>query len=329
MRFLGRLRVTYVPANFPLRINHESGSRPNSLLDYAAMKTLILRTLCLVVFVATCAAAQGVIPLYPGTPPGSTPENYPEKAYFSKVWNTEVVTNVTKPTLTVVKPAPELANGTAIVICPGGGFMALSINSEGFDVAKYLAAKGVTAFVLKYRLAHTGEDGAQEFTDLWDKDRQKLHELLDKAVPLSIADGLAAVTYVRQHASEWKISPDRVGIIGFSAGGTVTAGTALRYAPEGRPAFVAPIYASATRLKDPVPADAPPMFIAAATDDQLGLAPDSIALYEKWTAAHKSAELHIYAEGGHGFGMHQHHIPTDHWIDRFADWLELQGWLKK
>src|SRR5207248_10570170 len=126
------------------------------------------------------------------------------------------------------------------------------------------------------RLAHTGEDGTQEFTDLWDKDRQKLRELLDKAVPLSIADGLAAVTYVRQHASEWKISPDRVGIIGFSAGGTVTAGTALRYAPEGRPAFVAPIYASATRLKDaPVPTDAPPMFIVAATDDQLGLAPDS------------------------------------------------------
>jgi len=293
------------------------------------MKTLILRTLCLTVFLSTCASAQDVIPLYPGTPPGSTPENYPEKEYFSKIWNTEVVTNVTKPTLTVFKPAPELKNGTAIVICPGGGFMALSINSEGIDVAKYLAAKGVTAFVLKYRLAHSGEDATAEFTALM-ADRQKFQETVGKVIPLTIADGLAAVTYVRQHASQWNISPDRVGIIGFSAGGTVTAGTALRYAPEGRPAFVAPIYASATRLKDePVPADAPPMFIVAATDDNLGLAPDSIALYEKWRTANKSVELHMYAKGGHGFGMRKNNIPTDHWIDRFAEWLDLQGFLKK
>jgi acetyl esterase/lipase len=78
-----------------------------------------------------------------------------------------------------------------------------------------------------------------------------------------------------------------------------------------------------------VPADAPPMFIAAATDDNLGLAPDSIALYQKWTEAHKSAELHMYVKGGHGFGMRKQNIPTDHWIDRFSDWLELNGWLKK
>ena len=102
-----------------------------------------------------------------GTPPGSAPENYPEKSYFSKIWNTEVVTNVTKPSLTVFRPAPNLANGTAVVICPGGGFMALSINSEGNELAKYLAEKGVTAFVLKYRLAHTGEDATQEFTALF------------------------------------------------------------------------------------------------------------------------------------------------------------------
>jgi acetyl esterase/lipase len=130
----------------------------NSLLNYAAMKTSLIRTLCLVVFLTALAAAQEVIPLYPGTPPGSTPENYPEKEYFSQLWKTEVVANVTKPTLTVFKPSPESRNGTALVICPGGGFMALSITSEGTDVAKYMVARGVTAFVLKYRLAHTGED---------------------------------------------------------------------------------------------------------------------------------------------------------------------------
>ncbi len=300
---------------------------PRSLLHYAAMKTFLVRTLCAVVLLATLAASQEVIPLYPSMPPGSASESYPEKQYFSKLWNTEVVTNVTKPSLTVFKPSPETRNGTALVICPGGGFMALFINSEGTDVAKYMAARGVTAFVLKYRLMHTGDDAPQEFTELF-ADRQKFREMIRGTVRLAIADGLAAVTYVRQHASEWGVSPDRVGIIGFSAGGRVTAGVAFLYLPEGRPAFVAPIYEGGETSKDvPVPADAPPMFIAAATDDSLGLVPDSIALYERWTGAHKSAELHLYAKGGHGFGMRKQNLPTDHWIDRFADWLELQGWL--
>ena len=198
------------------------------------MKTFLIRTLCLVAFVSTLAAAQEVIPLYPGTPPGSTPETYPEKEYFSQTWNTEVVANVTKPTLTVFKPSPELKNGTAVVICPGGGFMALSIASEGTDVAKYLAARGVTAFVLKYRLAHTGDDATQEFTDLY-ADRQKFHDTMGKVIPLAVADGLAAVTYVRQHAAEWGVSPDRVGIIGFSAGGS-SHGRGCLSLLAGRPA---------------------------------------------------------------------------------------------
>jgi len=110
----------------------------------------------------------------------------------------------------------------------------------------------------------------------------------------------------------------------------VTAGVAFHYQPEGRPAFVAPIYAGGETFKDDsVPADAPPLFLVAATDDQLGLVPESIALYQKWTAAHKSAELHLYAKGGHGFEMREQNLPTAHWIDRFADWLELQGWLHK
>ena len=293
------------------------------------MRPSVLRTLGALAVLAASAAAQDVIPLYPGVPPGSTDESYPEKQYFSKVWNTEVVTNVTRPTLTVFKPAAGTAGGSAIVICPGGGYMALSINSEGIDVAKWLAARGMTAFVLKYRLAHTGEDATQEFATLY-RDRPKFGQLIGKVVPLAIADGIAAVAYVRKHASEWGISPDRVGIVGFSAGGGVTAGVAFRYTAESRPAFVAPIYAGASGFKDiPVPADAPPMFLAAATDDQLGLAPDTIALYNAWTAAHKSAELHMFAKGGHGFGMRKQGLPSDRWIDRFGDWLEMEGWLKK
>ncbi len=299
-----------------------------TLVDLSAMKTFVVRILSIVLSLTAVAAAQDVIQLYPGVAPGSPAASYPEKQYFSKTWNTEIVTNVTRPTLTVFKPAAELKNGTAIVICPGGGFMALSIASEGTEVAKYLAAKGVTAFVLRYRLAHTGDDAAQEFQQLM-ADGPKFQAMLEAVEPLSIADGLAAVTYVKQHAAEWGVSPDRVGIIGFSAGGAVTVGVAFHYTPEGRPAFVAPIYAGGMGKDVPLPADAPPLFVAAATDDSLGLAPQSGALYQKWLDAHKSAELHIYAKGGHGFGMRKQNIPTDHWIDRFAEWLQMQGFLNK
>jgi acetyl esterase/lipase len=206
--------------------------------------------------------------------------------------------------------------------------MALSIKSEGTDVAHWLAARGVTAFVLKYRLAHTGDDATQEFTTAF-QDRKKFGEILRTVVPLSIADGLAAVAYVRKHASDWGIDPSRVGIIGFSAGGEVAAAVGFRYTPESRPAFVAPIYPGTFATRNlPVPEDAPPMFLAAASDDQLGLAPDSVRLYTRWLDAHKSAELHMYSKGGHGFGMRKQGFPSDAWIDRFGDWLQLQGFLK-
>ena len=290
------------------------------------MRRFAVRILYTVLSLVAVAAAQDVIPLYPGIAPGSTQQNYPEKAYISPVWHEDVITNVTRPTLTIFQPSPELKNGTAVVICPGGGFMALVIGNEGTDLAKYLAAKGVTAFVLKYRVAHTDGDATQEFDALY-ADKQKFSETMKTVQPLAVADGLAAVKYVRQHAKEWGVSPDRVGIIGFSAGGFVTAEVALHYAPEGRPAFVGLIYGGALSKDAPVPADAPPMFIAAATDDSLGLAPQSVALYQKWTAAHKDAELHMYEKGGHGFGMHKQNLPTDHWIDRFTDWLQLEGFL--
>jgi len=239
-----------------------------------------LRSICLVALLAAASlSAQEVIRLYSGAAPGSEDGNYPEKRYFSNAWNTEVVTNVSQPTLTVYKPDPAGANGTSIVICPGGG---------------------------------------------------ERHESIGKVIPLSVADGMAAVTLVRKRATEWGLAPDRVGIIGFSAGGTVAAGTGFGYTPESRPAFVAPVYAATDFVKNtPVPADAPPMFLAAATDDQLNLAPDTIQLYNQWTAAHKSAELHMYAQGGHGFGMRQQGIPTDHWIERFGEWLDARGLLKK
>lgn len=294
------------------------------------MKHLALRLTCALLVLAPFCLAQQAIPLYPGTAPGTPAHTYPEKQYYSQAWRTEVVTNVTRPTLTVFRATGSENSHSAVVICPGGGYMALSIDSEGNQVAQYLAARGMTAFVLRYRLAPTDTDATQLFGDLWAHDRRKLDAMIDQDLPLAIDDGLAAVAYVRKHAAEWNIAPDRVGIMGFSAGGGVTTGVAFEYKPDSRPAFVAPIYAGGDDFsKLTVPNDAPPMFIAAATDDNLGLAPVSVALYAEWTSAHKSAELHMYARGGHGFGMRQQNIPTDHWIDQFAAWLELEGFLKK
>jgi acetyl esterase/lipase len=282
-----------------------------------------------VLFAASSVGAQRVIPLYPGVAPGSESWTQQERSYFSRSWQGPVVANVTKPSLTVYLPSSDRATGTGAVICPGGGFFALAIDNEGTELAKWLAARGVAAFVLRYRVAQTGADATAEFT--MSLTRPGMFDSITRPIiPLAIADGRAAVTYVRAHAADFGISADRVGIIGFSAGGTLAAALAFQYDHDSRPAFVAPIYAYTGPLKlDAVPSDAPPMFVAAATDDQLGLAPASVALYSKWIAAKKPAELHMYAKGGHGFGMHKQGTASDTWIQQFGNWLQLQGFLKK
>ena len=293
-------------------------------------KTMIALSglLCLL---AASVSAQKVIRLYPGAAPGSENWKQPEKEYFSQIWNTQVVTNVVNPTLTMFAPDAATANGTAVIICPGGGFHALSINSEGHDVAKWLAAKGVTAFVLKYRLVQTGEDGVKEMMNrMGNAGPVNIDANKVDVAQLAHADGLAAISYVRSNAKELGVNPARIGFMGFSAGGTVTASVAFHYATENRPDFVAPIYAYMGAVKSgDVPKDAPPMFIVAATDDQLGLAADSVKLYSQWLAAKKPVEMHLYAKGGHGFGMRKQNLPTDQWIERFGEWLQVQGLLKK
>lgn len=273
------------------------------------------------------APPNKVVRLYPGAAPGSEDWKQSEKENNKNLWQTRVVYNVAAPTLTVFQPDPGKAVGAGVIICPGGAFYALSIDSEGFDVAGWLNQRGIACFVLKYRLVECKTD---------DPTREVMAVgggLKDKVTPivkLAMADGLAAISHVRQHAAEYGVTPDRIGIIGFSAGGTVTACTAYNYTAESRPDFVAPIYlAYDWAIKGAVPSDAPPMFILAATDDPLGLAPQSLALYKDWTGARKSAELHLYSKGGHGFGMRKQNLPSDTWIELFANWLDVQGFLKK
>ena len=217
-------------------------------------------------------------------------------------------------------PAGE-HSGTAVVVAPGGGFHALSINSEGFEVADRLAAAGIAAFVLKYRLVPGGHDPVAEMVDKAMAGGSKVEDDMAAVAPLAGADGEAAMRLVRDRADEFGIDPERVGFMGFSAGGNVAARIAYSADPAVRPAFVAPIYASTRGIEigDP-PEGSGPMFLVVATDDELGLTDDSIALYERWRAAGLPVELHAYAQGGHGFGMRTQQLPSDRWIDRFLDW---------
>ena len=272
--------------------------------------------------------SDAIIHLYSSAAPGSEHWTHHEQENFSAEWQTQVVFNVTDPTLSVVAPDPAHANGTAVIICPGGGFHGLSINSEGFDVARWLAAKGVTSFVLKYRLVECKTDSPG--AEMSAKTDPEFAAAVATVVNLAHADGVAAVTHVRQHAAAYGVNPNRIGIMGFSAGGTVAASTAMTYTPASRPDFAAPIYLEYDWvIQNGVPADAPPLFALAATDDAIGLAPHSVRIYNDWTAAGKSAELHIYATGGHGFGMRTQNLPSDRWIELFADWLRVQGMLQK
>lgn len=249
-----------------------------------------------------------------------------QKQYFSEIWQTEVITNVSKPTMQVFRPTDEKNNGTAVVICPGGALYALSINSEGNDVAKWLAERGVTAFVLQYRLVPTGEDATKEVND----DGPRVLLKAGNTLPLSISDGLNALEYVRTNAEQYAIDPNKIGIMGFSAGGAVTMGATYNYDPINKPNFIVPVYAWMDVLpQSATPADAPPIFVVCASDDPLNLAPASVKIYSAWLAAGKSAALHMYSKGGHGFGMRTQNLPSDHWIERFGEWLEIEGFMTK
>lgn len=269
-------------------------------------------------------AVQPVIPLYPDKAPGSENWDWEEKESAKELYNLPVIYNVVNPTLTPYLPEPSIANGTSVIICPGGAFHILSIEKEGTEVAKWLNRQGITAFILKYRLAESlTDDPKKEYKPKMQGDIKKFNEGISTVVNMAIQDGKKAVEYVRTHADDYNIDPTRIGLLGFSAGGTVTMGVGFTYTSQNRPDFLAALYPYMTPLnKTSVPKDAPSIFICAASDDELGLAPQSTELYNEWLAAGKSAELHIYNKGGHGFGMSKQSLPVDNWIERFGDWIK-------
>jgi acetyl esterase/lipase len=250
--------------------------------------------------------------------------NQPEEiAYLAD--GLKVIRNVVQPSLTAYLPDPAIANGTAVIVAPGGAYHFLAFEHEGTQVAAWLNAHGMAAFMLKYRLVQTGGD----FPQVVDKnlnDPLIMAAIAKQIFPLMTDDGCQAVRLVRRHAAEWNLHPGRIGLMGFSAGGNLTLNVAMHYDASSRPDFAAPIYPAPPGDAPGVhslPADAPPLFLLCAADDDMASAVTT-QYYARWRAAGHPVELHIYSKGGHGFGMNQQGLPSDAWIERFTDWLKAQ-----
>lgn len=268
---------------------------------------------------------QPVIPLWPDGAPGSEDWTQQEREGLLPPNDLPIVRNVTQPTLTAYLPPAAARTGTAVIVCPGGAFHFLAIAHEGTEVAAWLVERGIAAFVLRYRVVQTAERDEDFQTQLRENmaNREKMRDLMSQVRKLAIADGRRAVQVVRERAAEWNVARDRIGVIGFSAGGTVASGLALQHDAVGRPDFAAPIY-GAPWEDAVVPADAPPLFLALASDDDMAVR-TSLPLYSKWRDAGRPVELHVFSKGGHGFGMRRQGLPSDRWIDLFGEWLKAQG----
>jgi acetyl esterase/lipase len=247
-------------------------------------------------------------------------------------WPQLWVRNVSVPTLTPFLPEKSKATGAAMVIAPGGAYLELSIEWEGYKVARWLNQRGIAAFVLKYRLLPTSSDpqlATEEIAQMEAKVAAgmghgplNLSALITErqrtAMLSAIEDGRDAVRYVRDHAAKWNLSRDRIGIMGFSSGGGVAVGVALKWDAASRPDLLASIY-GALPEEAVVKPTSPPAFIAVAANDPS--APYSLALLEAWRTAKIPVELHVFQSGGHGFGMHVQGAGSDAWAGLYDHWL--------
>jgi len=275
-----------------------------------------------------------IVPLWPGKVPDDDAATIGAEKVFELVIKgkphtiagqpTKWVTNVTKPTLTVYRPAKN-TTGAAVLICPGGGYHNLGWDVEGEEIAAWLNTLGITGIILKYRCPRRPGDVKGE-------------------PPLGpLKDAQRAVSLVRAKAKEWSLDPHKIGMVGFSAGGHLVGATATNfeqraYAPQDdvdkiscRPDFGIMVYSGYFNVKDQLsptirtPANLPPLLLVHATDDPISAADHSVTMYLAMKRAGASAELHIYATGGHGFGVRKVPHPCAGWTERCADWLRQQG----
>ena len=244
--------------------------------------------------------------------------------------STRMVTNVTKPTITIYRPAKDKDTGAAMLICPGGGYWNLYWQIEGEEVAEWLNSIGVTGIVLKYRVPRRPDDTKGE------------------PARRPLMDAQRAVSLIRSKAREWGIKPDRIGIGGFSAGGHLAIATATSFEKRTyepldeidkiscRPDFAVPVYSGYLKAKDKdelapglhVPKNTPPVFLVHGGEDIISDPEHSMVMYRALKRAGISAELHIYAKTAHDFGVRKVDRPSDGWTQSCAEWLRHLGMLK-
>lgn len=291
------------------------------------MKRLLLIAMILTCVATLSDAAEPITwNLWPGKAPGEVKELPPEydrsKPEDKLVGGRRLIklSNVSTPQLTIYKPKPAIDTGTSVIIAPGGGHTILAYDLEGTEVAQWFNSIGVTGIVLKYRVPGVARD----------PDRRWL---------ASAQDGQRAMSVVRGRAKEIGIDPNKIGIIGFSAGGSPAKYTSLTtqrlYDPMDqydtvsfRPDFVAPIYSGGIPEGVEIPADCPPFFMVIAHDDK----DRSIGMAELYIALKKggaSAELHIYESGGHGYGLRKTDQPVTSWPDRMEEWMRRLSFLER
>jgi len=287
--------------------------------------------------VIPAVAEPNAIPLYGKATPGKK---------SAEIWfewfegQTVSVRNVTYPTITPVLPDPARATGAAVIVAPGGAFEFLSMQHEGWEVARTLADRGVAAFVLKYRLKPTPADQREWMTDLMRRltDMISANTATRRSTPTDVgkpepnpmlqfpeatADALAALSLVRANAARWNVDPKHVGMIGFSAGAAATLDAVLTTKPGEGPDFFALIYGPLVKVE--VPPQAPPLFAAMAIDDPLFT---EYSLIDAWHQAGRPVELHLYQSGGHGFGLGRPNTTNALMMDEFMVWLSMQGFTK-
>ena len=305
----------------------------------------LLRTVCCLAAFAPLALWAAAGPAIPSTPAVESPHPaeialWPDGAPGSEArkgepeqvaWRQEpdlvfpVTFNIHNPSIVPFLPTAEKATGAAVIIAPGGGHMFLTMDREGYDLARWLADRGVAAFVLKYRLA-----------------RDQAGKSPYKTTVEPVADGQRAIRLVRSRAAAWRVRPDRIGILGFSAGGVPALSSALHFdrgkpdatdvveRQSSRPDFQVLIYAEVPRGELEVPKDAPPAFISCAFDDTPKVIPLT-NLFLKYKAAGIPTELHVYNSGGHGYGVRadRPQLSISSWPSRLHDWLGEIGMLAK
>ncbi len=271
------------------------------------------------------AAKPLVIDLWPGKVPGETAEPVEEPKPGEK--GIRRITSVSRPTIIVSRPPQEKDTGAAVIVCPGGGYRILAAEHEGTDVAAWLTSIGMTAVLLKYRVPQRPGDGENR---------------------LPLQDAQRALSVVRTRSAEWGVDPARIGLLGFSAGGHLTANASTNsdrraYEPVDdadkascRPDFAVLIYPGGVldrqdkeRLSAQIriTKDTPPSFLVVSGDDR-GAAPGTLRLYQALRDAGVSAELHVYATGGHGYGMRKSEQPWAAWSLRCEEWMKSRGLLK-